>query len=62
MPDKPAKNSTRKMWEGLLSSIPHGVKTKTISVTGDGDKKADARPDRPEPPTEPPTFPPFGPE
>lgn len=43
------------MWERVLSSIPHGVKVRTIAVRGDGEKApetlADLIPPLPEPPT-----------
>jgi len=62
MPDKPAKNDSRRMWERLLSSIPHEVKVRTVSVTDNGGKKAAAASDRTRPPPEPATPGPSGPE
>ena len=62
MPDKPPKEDSRRMWERVLSSIPHGVKVRTISVKGDGKKTPEAIPDPVEAPPEPPTPGPFGQE
>jgi hypothetical protein len=61
MPDKPLKENSRRLWERVLSSIPHGLKVRTISVRG-ADKKTEKLPDRTEQPLEPPTPSPFGEE
>ena len=60
MPDKPQKEDSRRMWERVLSSIPHGVKVRTISVRGDGEEVPEALPDLIEPLPEPPTPGPSG--
>ena len=62
MPDKLVKNDSRRMWERVLSSIPHGVKVETISTTSDRDKKAAETAKGSEPPTESVTPRPSGPE
>ena len=40
MPDKLSKEDCRKVWERLLSSIPHGLRVRTISVTAANEKRA----------------------
>ena len=62
MPDKPPKEDSRRMWERVLSSIPHGVKVRTISLRGTEAKKPEALLDSMEPPPEPATPGPFGEE
>jgi|GEM_PF-4011271 len=62
MPDKSQKEDSRRMWERVLSSIPHGVKVRTISVNGDEEKTPEAVPDSMKAPPEPPTPGPFGQE
>ena len=60
MPDKPRKEDSHRMWERVLSSIPHGVKVRAISVKTDKEKKPEALPDPMELPPETPTPGPFG--
>jgi hypothetical protein len=60
MPDKPQQEDSRRMWERVLSSIPHGVKVRTISVRGGGEKTPEAVLDSMEPPAEQPTPGPSG--
>ena len=62
MPDKPPMEDSRRMWDRVLSSIPHGVKIRTIAVRPGGEEEAKALPDAIHPPPEPPTPGPFGPE
>ena len=60
MPDKPPKEDRLGLWKRVLSSIPHGLKIRAVSVRGTGDKKAEEFPEPMEPPPETPTPGPFG--
>ena len=55
MTDKPLKEDSRKIWARVLSSVPDGLKVRTISVKGVGEVKEDtlldSRKRSPEPPT-----------
>ena len=62
MPDKPSKEDSRKVWERVLSSIPHGLKVRTISVTAADEERAASLSGPTEAPPEPPTPRPAGPE
>ena len=62
MPDKPSKEDSRRVWERVLSSIPHGLKVKTISVTAADEKRAASLSEPMEAPPETPTPGPVGPE
>jgi hypothetical protein len=53
MPDKPPMEDSRRMWERVLSSIPHGVKVRTISVRGTEAKRQAEPPEPMEPSPEP---------
>ena len=45
MPDKPPKEDSRRMWERVLSSIPHGLKVRAVTVKSAGEEQTGAPPD-----------------
>ena len=62
MPDKLPKEDSHRIWERVLSSIPHGLKVRLVSVNSAGDERMRPLPDQMERPPEEPTPGPFGPE
>jgi hypothetical protein len=62
MPDKPAKEDSRRLWERVLSSIPHGLKVRKISVTTSDEERAASVSGPMDGPPETPTPGPVGPE
>jgi hypothetical protein len=62
MPDKPSKEDSRRMWERVLSSIPHGLKVRKISVTTADEERAASVSESMEAPPETPTPGPVGPD
>jgi hypothetical protein len=61
MTEKPPKEDSRKIWARVLSSVPHGLKVRTISVSGVGEIKEEASLDSRTCPPKSPTPGPFGP-
>lgn len=63
MPDKPPQEDSRRIWERVLSSLPHGVKVRTVSVgiVGEGGQQVRS-PDPAAQPLEPRSSEPFGDE
>lgn len=62
MPDKLPKEDSHRIWERVLSSIPHGLKVRAVTVKSAGEEQTGAPPDPMEQPPEEPTPGPFGPE
>jgi hypothetical protein len=62
MSDKPSKEDSRRMWKRVLSSIPHGLKVRKISVTTTDEERAASLSGPMEAPPETPTPGPVGPE
>ena len=60
MPDKSSKEDSRRVWERVLSSIPHGLKVRTISVKDTNEDRAASLSAPTEAPPETPTPGPVG--
>ncbi len=60
MADKRLKVDSRRIWERVLSSIPHGIRIRSISFSGGEAPAEEESLDTPEPIPEPSTPGPFG--